>query len=123
MEQSLSDLHPNPGWGDTEIQPTDMVGKHCILELYDCEPIRLNDEAFLRTTLTTAAKEAGIKRVVYTSSIAAVGNTPKGREKTESDWQTDRFSPYTIAKTDSEKWKNYWEEQFTNPSTEAADYN
>ena len=59
MEQSLSDLHPNPGWGDTEIQPTDMVGKHCILELYDCEPIRLNDEAFLRTTLTTAAKEAG----------------------------------------------------------------
>ena len=59
MEQSLSDLHPNPGWGDIEIQPTEMVGKHCILELYDCEPIRLNDEAFLRTTLTTAAKEAG----------------------------------------------------------------
>ena len=53
--------------------------------------------------LLTAAKEAGIKRVVYTSSIAAVGNTPKGREKTEADWQTDRFSPYTIAKTDSEK--------------------
>ena len=57
--------------------------------------------------LLTAAKDAGIERVIYTSSIAAVGNTPKGREKTEADWQTDRFSPYTIAKTDSEKraWK------------------
>ena len=53
--------------------------------------------------LLTAAKDAGIKRVIYTSSIAAVGNTPKGREKTEADWQSDRFSPYIIAKTDSEK--------------------
>lgn len=53
--------------------------------------------------LLNAAKNAGIKRVIYTSSIAAVGNTPKGREKTEADWQTERDSPYTVAKTDSEK--------------------
>ena len=59
MEQSLSDLHPNPGWGGTAIQSTDMVGKHCILELYDCEASRLNDEAFLRTSITIAAKRAG----------------------------------------------------------------
>ena len=59
MEQTLSDLHPNPGWGDTTLQATDMVGKHCILELYDCDPARLDDEAFLRTTITTAAKRAG----------------------------------------------------------------
>ena len=59
MEQTLSDLHPNPGWGDTQLQATDMVGKHCILELYDCDPARLDDEAFLRTTITTAAKRAG----------------------------------------------------------------
>ena len=59
MEQTLSDLHPNPGWGDTQLQVTDMVGKHCILELYDCDPARLDDEAFLRTTITTAAKRAG----------------------------------------------------------------
>ena len=59
MEQTLSDLHPNPGWGDTALQATDMVGKHCILELYDCDPARLDDEAFLRTTITTAAKRAG----------------------------------------------------------------
>ena len=68
MKQSLSDLHPNPGWGDNEsigskpattTGATDMVGKHCILELYDCDQARLNDEAFLRTAITTAAKRAG----------------------------------------------------------------
>ena len=59
MEQTLPDLHPNPGWTDTNGQPTDMVGKHCILELYDCDKNRLDDEAFLRTAITTAAKRAG----------------------------------------------------------------
>ena len=59
MEQSLSDLHPNPGWAGTAIQSTDMIGKHCILELYDCEASLLNDEAFLRTSITIAAKRAG----------------------------------------------------------------
>ena len=59
MEQSLSELHPNPGWKGPTPQATDMVGKHCILELYECDPSRLNDEAFLRTSITTAAKSAG----------------------------------------------------------------
>ena len=36
-----------------------MVGKHCILELYECDSSRLNDEAFLRDTITDAAKRAG----------------------------------------------------------------
>ena len=70
MEQSLSSLHPNPGWANKEINhaqssnsndtsATDMVGKHCILELYDCNPTKLNDETFLRNTITKAAKRAG----------------------------------------------------------------
>ena len=80
MEQSLSSLHPNPGWatternkdissgaanssaiqgGASETSATDMVGKHCILELYDCDPSKLNDETFLRRTITTAALRAG----------------------------------------------------------------
>jgi len=50
-----------------------------------------------------AAHSNGIKRVIYTSSIAAVGSMPKGQEKSEEDWQTDRSSPYVIAKTDSER--------------------
>ena len=37
----------------------DTVGKHCILELYGCDSSRLDDEAFLRDTITTAAKRAG----------------------------------------------------------------
>jgi S-adenosylmethionine decarboxylase len=68
MEQTLSCLHPNPGWDDVQTHTptdtqipsaTDMVGKHCILELYDCDKTKLDDEAFLRTTITTAAKRAG----------------------------------------------------------------
>ena len=80
MEQSLSSLHPNPGWATsertqdlssgaiksgttnssaTDTSATDMVGKHCILELYDCDPTKLDDETFLRHTITTAAQRAG----------------------------------------------------------------
>ena len=55
------------------------------------------------THLFTAAKEANIPRVIYTSSVAAVGSLPKGREKTEEDWQALRSSPYTVAKTESER--------------------
>ena len=68
MENLLSCLHPNPGWNEdcsSDLMPdsssasTDMVGKHCILELYQCNERKLNDEAFLRTTVTSAAKRAG----------------------------------------------------------------
>jgi S-adenosylmethionine decarboxylase len=65
MNQSLSSLHPNPGWGGAAPQPlscpaiTEAVGKHCILELYDCDSSRLDDEAFLRDAITTAARRAG----------------------------------------------------------------
>jgi S-adenosylmethionine decarboxylase len=66
MNQRLSCLHPNPGWsGAAAQQPSstpaisDAVGKHCILELYECHSSRLDDEAFLRDTITTAAKRAG----------------------------------------------------------------
>ena len=68
MEQILPCLHPNPGWIDSDAEDvadsgpsnvTDMVGKHCILELYECDALKLNDEAFVRTTITTAAKLAG----------------------------------------------------------------
>ena len=62
-------IHPNPGWTgaaspfspspNPNLSATDMVGKHCILELYNCDPAKLDDEAFLRTAITTAAKRAG----------------------------------------------------------------
>ena len=64
MNQLLSSLHPNPGWtgAPSTFQPapvSDTVGKHCILELYNCDHAKLDDEAFLRTAITTAAKRAG----------------------------------------------------------------
>ena len=49
-----------------------------------------------------AAAQAGIQRVVYTSSTAAVGTAPKGRMKDEAVWNTDTSLPYTTAKTQSE---------------------
>ncbi|MEX0589097.1 MAG: adenosylmethionine decarboxylase [Cyanobium sp.] len=62
-------LHPNPGWTEANAansaaaplphQVSDTVGKHCILELYGCNSARLDDEAFLRDTITAAAKRAG----------------------------------------------------------------
>ena len=72
MKQLLSSLHPNPGWAggsttaSTDATPassqtntSDAIGKHCILELYDCNHERLDDEAFLRDSITDAAKRAG----------------------------------------------------------------
>jgi S-adenosylmethionine decarboxylase len=64
MTPALPSLHPNPGWNVATTPSltsgtTDTVGKHCILELYNCNQSRLDDEAFLRTAITTAAKRAG----------------------------------------------------------------
>ena len=55
------------------------------------------------THLLKAAHTAKIPRIIYTSSVAAVGSVPKGRKKTEEDWQPLKHSPYTVAKTESEK--------------------
>lgn len=68
MEHCLSYLHPQPGGSSSQIQelsksiassPQNMIGKHCILELYECNKNKLNDEAFIRTTITSSAKLAG----------------------------------------------------------------
>ena len=65
---TLLSLHPNPGWiadpvgspsTPAESVPTAPIGKHCILELYCCCPAKLDDEAFLRSTITAAVQRAG----------------------------------------------------------------
>tara|TARA_B100000131_G_C18100071_1_gene605640 strand:+ start:618 stop:1085 length:468 start_codon:yes stop_codon:yes gene_type:complete len=69
MKQDFSVLHPNPGWLNSddlscEVKSENsqhLLGKHCILELHDCNQFKLNDEAFVRTTITTAVKVSGAK--------------------------------------------------------------
>lgn len=50
-----------------------------------------------------AAAKAGIERIVYTSSVAAIGSTPKGVVKDESNWNENFSLPYMQGKTESEK--------------------
>ena len=59
------------------------------------------------THLLHAAAAVGLNRIIYTSSTAAVGTSPKGKTKDESVWNTDTSLPYTTAKTQSERlaWK------------------
>lgn len=48
-----------------------------------------------------AAAEAGVRRVVYVSSVAAVGHN--GQRLTENDWNTDQQNPYYRSKILSER--------------------
>ena len=68
MESSFPELHPKPGWHESyktndiesiHIISGENIGRHCILELYQCDKAKLNDEAFIRTTITSSAKIAG----------------------------------------------------------------
>ncbi len=68
MESFFPELHPNPGWNEfSKINDTKTVhtisgsniGRHCILELYQCDKAKINDESFIRTTITSSAKAAG----------------------------------------------------------------
>ena len=68
MEPFSPELRPNPGWGHSckskdiatiQHNSSENIGRHCILELYQCDDAKLNDEAFIRTTITSSAKIAG----------------------------------------------------------------
>ena len=51
-----------------------------------------------------AAQAAGVRRVVFTSSIAALGSdAPPGRPLTELDWNDNAVHPYFQAKTQAER--------------------
>ena len=40
-----------------------MIGKHCILEMYDCNKNKLNDEAFIRNIINLGVKAAEAKLI------------------------------------------------------------
>lgn len=62
-------------------------------------------EPALRGTenLFTAAQKAGVRRVVFTSSIAAVGVSKRPVLRDADDWNEDARNPYYVAKTESER--------------------
>ena len=45
----------------------EVVGKHCILELYDCDPKLLDDEKFIHKTMKSAAKGANMQFLDFVS--------------------------------------------------------
>ena len=68
MKETISCVHPYTVWIVCVFVVArvfayesldEMIGKHCILELYECDQSKLNDEAFIRTSLTSASKVAG----------------------------------------------------------------
>ena len=85
MEPFFPELHPNPGWtnaGDIENLKSfqnvcsENIGSHYILELYQCNMAKLNDEAFVRTIITTSAKVAEAKLInLITHSFRPQGVT------------------------------------------------
>tara|TARA_B100000214_G_scaffold353066_1_gene308781 strand:+ start:734 stop:1201 length:468 start_codon:yes stop_codon:yes gene_type:complete len=66
MDNLLENSHPNPGWNKQIIKqanqnsnPTELIGKHYILELYGCEEGKLNDENYIKSILKLAASFSG----------------------------------------------------------------
>lgn len=50
-----------------------------------------------------AAKQAGIKKIIYTSSVAAVGTSKDGNALDESQWNDNAVENYTISKNKAER--------------------
>jgi dihydroflavonol-4-reductase len=54
-----------------------------------------------------AASECNIEKMVYTSSVAAIGSSINGQKKNEENWNDDAAEFYAKSKTDAERilWK------------------
>ncbi|NRA89217.1 MAG: NAD-dependent epimerase/dehydratase family protein, partial [Rhizobiales bacterium] len=54
-----------------------------------------------------AAKETGIKKIIFTSSIASIGTSKNGVKLDENDWNDNALEYYALAKNNAERlvWK------------------
>ena len=73
------------------------------------DPQEIRQPALVGTrNIVQAAKQAGVERLVYTSSVVAIGTTPDpSKPLTVEDWNEDPHTPYADAKTQSER--SAWE--------------
>ncbi|MCG8670797.1 MAG: SDR family NAD(P)-dependent oxidoreductase [Pseudomonadales bacterium] len=68
------------------------------------EPSEIIEPALVGAeNIFSAAQKAGVKRVVYTSSMASVGVSESPVIRSDNDWNEDAQNPYYVAKTESEK--------------------
>jgi nucleoside-diphosphate-sugar epimerase len=111
IEFMAADLNSDAGWADA------VAGAECVLHVASPVPIvdPKSDDELVRPArdgalrVLKASRDAGVKRVVMTSSIAAIacGRGERAEPFTEADWtdETNRSdtSPYDRAKTIAER--------------------
>lgn len=109
LELVVADLTADEGW-DTAMAGCEEV-HHVAVPIPATIPTDRDQIGSLAQDATTrvlrAARDAGVRRVVATSSFAAVGYTPKtSGEYTEEDWtdpDTPGLEPYPLSKTVAER--------------------
>lgn len=124
--RGLDGLDVNYAYGDVMDQGTLMraadgsdviVHSAAVYRWWAKDPEEIRQPALVGTrNIVQAAKQAGVKRLVYTSSVVAIGTSPDpSKQLTAENWNEDPHTPYADAKTQSER--NAWEmaEQFDIP--------
>jgi dihydroflavonol-4-reductase len=103
----------------TAVQGCDVIIHHAtVYQLSSQTPEEIIQPALIGTeNIFKAAREAGVSRLVYTSSIAAVGYSRNSDKlRTPEDWNDDPLCPYYVAKTRSEREALRLSEQYGIPT-------
>jgi dihydroflavonol-4-reductase len=112
---SLLGLDVEPAFGDVLDKESLKVALKGVSRVFHCAAMfktRGVDEALMRRTnvegtrnmLEACAEAGGIERLVYTSSVAAVGcRRQPGQLMSEADWNSAPIDAYVASKTDSER--------------------
>jgi dihydroflavonol-4-reductase len=82
-----------------------IVHTAAVYRTWTTDPAEVLEPALVGTrNLFEAARAVGVSRVVYTSSVAAVGAGAHPDDlRSEADWHEDARNPYYVAKTESER--------------------
>lgn len=103
LELVVADVLEQEGWDEVMADAAGLFHTATIYSTTADAEVILNTANIGTENVFSAAARAGIKRVVYTSSIAAVGSVPKGVKKDETYWNDNDVLPYSQGKTESER--------------------